>query len=274
MSANVSRWLAAGVHGVLVFGSTGEYVYLEDGERRDLLQAARDAVPQDRLLFVGCGAESTTVALRYLREAAADGADAALVVTPVYYTRGNTEAQRYHFETLADQSPIPVLLYTVSPFTAYDLPVDLILDLARHPNIVGIKDSSSDLKRVALQLTAAPAEFAIFSGSPDLAFAALSMGAAGSIMAYGNIVPEIMVSLWDAVGTGDLPRAVHLQRTVSAMGGSLGRFGIPGIKAVLNHRGFVAGEPRAPLRPLDASSTAAAVAAWARAMDQAGVVAV
>ncbi len=268
---NVHRWLETGLHGVLVFGSTGEYVYLENEERRSLLQAARAVVPQDRMLLVGCGAESTDQALRYLREAAEDGADAALVVTPVYYTRGNGEAQRYHYETLAEASPLPVLLYSVAAYTAYDLPVELILELARHPNVVGIKDSTGDLKRVALQLTADIPDFAIFSGNPDLAFPALSMGASGSIMAFGNIIPEIMVAMWRAVKGNDLARASHLQRAISAMAGVLGRYGIPGIKAVANHRGYAAGEPRAPLRPLSPEATTVAVRAWEKAMAEAGI---
>ncbi len=268
---NVCRWLETGLHGVLVFGSTGEYVYLENDERRALLQAARGAVPSDRMLLVGCGAESTDMALRYLQEAAEDGADAALVVTPVYYTRGNADAQRYHYETLAEASPIPVLLYSVAAYTAYDLPVEVILELARHPNVAGIKDSTGELKRVALQLTADIPDFAIFSGNPDLAFAALSMGAAGSIMAFGNIIPEIMVALWKAVKANDLPGAAHLQRTISAMAGTLGRYGIPGIKAVLNYRGYIAGEPRAPLQPLAPEATTITVRAWERAMEEAGV---
>ncbi|MCX7854053.1 MAG: dihydrodipicolinate synthase family protein [Caldilineales bacterium] len=115
MAENIGRWLESGLDGVLVFGSTGEYVYLTDDERRPLLAAARRAVPSDRLFLVGCGAESTATALRYLREAADEGADAALVVTPVYYTRGDTAAQRRHYTHLADHSPIPVLLYSVAP---------------------------------------------------------------------------------------------------------------------------------------------------------------
>ncbi len=267
MQNNISRWLEAGVHGFLVFGSTGEFMYLEAAERRSILQAAREAIPADHLLLAGCGAESTAQTLRNLVWAAEDGADAALVVTPVYYTRGKTDAQRRHFLTLANESPIPILLYTVPAFTAYDLPLELIAELAEHPNIIGIKDSSGDLKRVTLQLHIQETQdFALFAGNPNLAYPALIMGAAGSITAFANIVPEMMVSLWDAVQKKDLVRAAALQRAITELHGRIGPMGIPAIKALLAYRGFDAGEPRLPLAPLDDAALEIAIAAWKQAM--------
>ncbi len=267
MQANIARWLKAGVHGFLVFGSTGEFMYLDAEERRAVLQAAREAIPDTHFLLAGCGAESTRQTLRNLEWAAEDGADAALVVTPVYYTRGNADAQRRHFLTLANRSPIPILLYTVPAFTAYDLPVSLIEELAQHPNIVGIKDSSGDLKRVVLQIhIQEEGDFTLFAGSPNLAYPALIMGAAGSITAFANIVPEMLVGLWKAVREKDLVRAAALQRAITQLHGQIGPMGIPAIKAILNHRGYQAGEPRLPLAPLDEASAERAIAAWKQAM--------
>ena len=267
MQANIARWLKVGVHGFLIFGSTGEFMYLEADERRAVLQAAREAVPADHFILAGCGAESTRQTLHNLVWAAEDGANAALVVTPVYYTRGNIEAQRRHFLTLAEESPIPLLIYTVPAFTAYDLPIELIAELATHPNIIGIKDSSGDLKRVALQIGIQEREdFTLFAGSPNLAYPALSMGAAGSITAFGNIVPELMVALWNAVQARDLTRAAGLQRAITELHGAIGPLGIPAIKALLNYRGYQAGEPRSPLAPLDEAITEMAIAAWKQAM--------
>jgi len=267
MQANIVRWLHAGVHGFLIFGSTGEFVYLEADERRAVLQAARETIPADHFILAGCGAESTRQTLRNLIWAAEDGADAALVVTPVYYTRGNVKAQRRHFLTLAEESPLPILIYTVPIFTAYDLPIALIAELAAHPNIIGIKDSSGDLKRVALQIDIQEHEdFTLFAGSPNLAYPALSMGAAGSITAFGNIVPELMVALWNAVQAKDLTRAAGLQRAITELHGAIGPLGIPAIKALLNYRGYQAGQPRSPLAPLDQTTTERAIAAWKQAM--------
>ncbi len=269
MQANIRHWLEKGVHGFLIFGSTGEYVYLEDEERRQILQAARAAIPSDRFLLVGCGAESTRQTLRQLAWAAEDGADAALVVTPVYYTRGDTEAQRRHYLTLAEQSPLPILLYTVPAFTAYDLPIPLIQELAAHPNIVGIKDSSGDLKRVVMGIHTQEHEedFTLFAGNPNLAYPALIMGAAGSITAFANIIPEMMVSLWHAVQERDLMRAAALQRAITELHSKLAPLGfIPAIKTILNYRGWQGGQPRLPLAPLDEEAGQRAIAAWREAM--------
>lgn len=266
MQRNIAFWTEAGVHGVLVFGSTGEYVYLDDEERRTVLQAARQALPADRLLLVGCGAESTRAALRYLEEAAAAGADAALVVTPVYYTRGDVAAQRRHYQHLADHSPLPIMLYTVPAFTAYDLDLSLIQELAQHPRIVGMKESSGDLRRVAAELAGGGEGFALFAGSPHLIFPALALGASGSITAFANVIPELMIGVWQAVRAGDLARAAHLQTAISAFGQTLARYGIPGIKAVATVRGLVGGDVRSPLSPTPPEGVAACVAAWEKAM--------
>ncbi len=268
---NIAKWLDTGVDGLLIFGSTGEFVYVEDDERRTLLQAARAVTPPDRLLLAGCGAESTLRTLRNLEWAAEDGADAALVVTPVYYTRAKTEEQRQYFLTLAEASPIPVLIYNVPAFTAYDLSAALILELAEHPNIGGMKESSGDLSKVSTLISNRPSDFALFAGSPNLIFPALSMGAVGSITALGNVIPEIMVAIWNAVQTGDLAQAAALQMVVTQLYHDVASYGVPGYKAILTHRGFMPGDPRAPLLPLASETVQQVVQAWERAMDQAGV---
>ena len=269
MQHNIAQWLNAGVHGLLIFGSTGEFPYVEDAERRDILRAARAATPSDTLLLAGCAAESTQQTLRNLQWAAEDGADAALVVTPVYYTRGKTEAQRRHYLYLADASPIPILLYTVPAFTAYDLPLDLILELAQHPNIVGMKESSGDLRKVTSLANRRADDFALFAGSPNLIFPALALGAVGSITALANIIPEIMVAIWDAVQAGDLVRAAALQKVVTQLYDDIIGYGIPGYKAILDHRGFTPGDPRAPLSSLATEPARKATAAWEQAVARA-----
>ncbi|HEY53014.1 MAG TPA: dihydrodipicolinate synthase family protein [Caldilineae bacterium] len=267
---NINRWLTAGVHGLLIFGSTGEFPYVTDDERRAILQAARAATPSDRLLLAGCGAESTQQTLRNLQWAAEDGADAALVVTPVYYTRGKTEAQRRYFLTLAAASPIPVMIYTVPAFTAYDLPADLILELAQHPNIIGMKESTGDLRKVTSLVNQKSADFTLFAGSPNLIFPALALGAEGSITALANIIPEIMVTIWQAVQTGELTRAATLQKVVTQLYDDIIGYGIPGYKAILAQRGFMPGEPRSPLASLAPEAAPLVIRAWEQAMNRAG----
>ncbi|MCO6449348.1 MAG: dihydrodipicolinate synthase family protein [Caldilineales bacterium] len=262
MQANISRWLGTGVHGVLIFGSTGEFMYLEDDERRTLLRAAREATPAHVQFLAGCGAETTGRTIRYLHESAEDGAQAGLVVTPVYYTRGKTDAQRRYFEDVADASPIPVLIYNVPLFTDYELPVEVIADLSRHPNIIGIKDSSGNAARVAAEVRLAANNFDVFSGNPNLAFPSLSVGAIGGIYAFGNIIPEIFVAMYDAVQAADLKRAAALQSVVAALFAEIGAMGIPAIKTILKHRGFTPGIPRPPLQPLAPEVEARVISAF------------
>ncbi|NOX63474.1 MAG: dihydrodipicolinate synthase family protein [Chloroflexi bacterium] len=266
MKANIGRWLELGVHGLLVFGSTGEFPYVEDEEREPILRVAREAIPSDRLFLVGCGAESEPRARRYVQQAADVGADAALVVTPVYYTRGKSEAQREFYQALAESSPIPILLYNVPAFTAYELPVEIIVELSRHPNIVGVKDSSNNPRRVATELRLCAEDFAVFCGSPTLAFQCLALGAVGGVFAFGNIIPEILVRLYDAVRAGDMERAAGLQAAVTHLSVEIGAWGIPAIKAILAHRGFQPGRPRPPLRPLSPTQAEQAIAVWEEVM--------
>lgn len=270
MQENIARWLETGVHGFVIFGSTGEFPYLEDEERGTILAAARAAIPEDKIMLAGCGAESTERTLRYLREAAAHGVQAALVVTPVYYTRGNTEAQRRYYLDLAEASPIPILIYNVPAFTAYELPVELVLELAQHPNIAGIKDSSNYGRRAVIEVAEGPEDFAVFSGNPNYVFPALAMGAAGSITAFANIIPELMVAIYRAVQAGDMATAARLQVAVSRLHWEIGPLGSPALKAILEHRGFRPGRPRRPLLPLSPDERARAVAAWERAMQAVG----
>lgn len=266
MAHNIALWLESGVDGFLIFGSTGEFVYVEDDERQPVLAAAREAIPADKLMLVGCGGESALRTLRYLQQAAAAGADAALVVTPVYYTRNRTDSQRAFYRYLADHSPLPLLIYNVPPFTAYELPVDVVLELAQHPNIVGIKESSGNVRRLSDEMTGAPAGFAAFSGNPNAVFQALALGAVGAILAFGNIIPEHFVGIRHAVQAQDMARAASLQAAVSRLHRDISRYGIPAIKAIMAARGFEPGAPRLPLLPLDDDERRQVLAAWETCM--------
>ncbi|HET9010533.1 MAG TPA: dihydrodipicolinate synthase family protein [Gemmatimonadaceae bacterium] len=141
--ANVRAHLAAGLHGVVVAGSTGEAALLDDAERARLVELARAAVPRDRTLLVGTGAESTRAVVARTRAAAERGADGVLVVAPHYYGAAVTsDALRDHYLRVADASPVPVLLYTIPKYMHFAIPAEVVGVLARHENIVGMKDSS------------------------------------------------------------------------------------------------------------------------------------
>src|SRR5580692_2892648 len=149
LESNVDRYSRTPCAGVVVLGSTGEAIMLSDQERRDVLKSAREAAAPNKVLIAGTGTESALDTLRLTDYAAELGYDATLIRTPHFYRKQMQPANMLAFyRTVADRSPLPVLLYNVPPFTAYDLPAELVIELADHPNIVGIKESSGDVEKV------------------------------------------------------------------------------------------------------------------------------
>lgn len=147
---NTDRYSRTPVAGLVVLGSTGEAVMLSDEERRDVLRATVEAAAPEKVLIAGTGAESVLETLKLTEFAAKLQYDVALVRTPHFYRpQMKPEVLLGFYRTVADRSPLPVLLYTVPPYTAYDLPLEVIVELAEHPNIIGIKESSGNVEKVA-----------------------------------------------------------------------------------------------------------------------------
>jgi dihydrodipicolinate synthase/N-acetylneuraminate lyase len=146
---NVERYSKTPVAGIVALGSTGEAIMLSDEERRDVLKVTREACAPHKVLIAGTGAESAIETLRLTEYAAELGYDAALVRTPFFYQSRMQPANMLAFyRTVADRSPIPVMIYNVPVFTKYDIPAELVAELAEHPNVVGIKESGGDVEKV------------------------------------------------------------------------------------------------------------------------------
>lgn len=149
LEANVERYSRTPVAGLVVLGSTGESIMLSDQERRDVLKSVREAAAPQKVLVAGTGIESAVETLRLTEYAAEVGYDVALIRTPHFYRKQMQPANLLAFyRMVADRSPLPVLIYNVPPFTAYDIPAELVIELAEHPNIIGIKESSGDVEKV------------------------------------------------------------------------------------------------------------------------------
>ena len=149
IEANMARYSRSLLAGVVVLGSTGEAMALDDAETREVLRVAADAAAADKVLIAGVGRESVKATLGLAEVAAAARYDAVLVKTPTYYSNQMTAAAVIHyFRSVADRSPLPVLLYNIPKFVPYSIPVEMVGELAQHPNIIGIKDSSGDLERL------------------------------------------------------------------------------------------------------------------------------
>ena len=245
---NIRAHLTAGMHGVVVSGSTGEAALLDEAERASLVEVARYEVPNDRWLIAGTGAESTRMALRYTRIAAERGADAVLVVAPHYY--GSKTALRDHYAAVADESPVPVVLYNIPKYMHFALPPQLVAELAEHENIIGIKDSSGDLELLAGYLKAQSEHFTVLTGNGSTFKRALELGARGGILAVALFAASLSLEVYEMMSEPAQQRLLPLASRI------VGEMGVAGVKAALDRVGLAGGPVRAPLAPLGAAELA------------------
>ncbi len=255
--------------GVVALGSNGEAAQLAEAERLQWIQWLRGSLPPPLRLIAGTGAESTLATIERTRAAAGEGAEAALVIAPSYFRRQLTaEALRRHYHALADASPIPILIYNVPVHMGYDLGVDWIVQLAGHPNIAGLKDSSGDIARLpALRAQLGP-DFVLLAGAGEKMVEALEAGADGAIVALANLAPAACAGIRQAWVGNDAEGARRQQGTISPLGEALTRgYGVPGLKAGLRMLGYDHGDPRPPLPPLPAAE----IPTLRRLLDEAGL---
>lgn len=250
--ANLRAHLAAGLHGVVVAGSTGEAVLLDESERERLVETARAVVPRDRLLIVGAGAEATRTVVRRARHAASAGADAVLVVSPHYYQSAMTaDVLREHFRRVADASPVPVMLYNIPKYVGFSIPPAVVRELAEHANIVGLKDSSGDRELLSAYVSAQREDFSVLTGSGSAYQSALAAGARGGILAMALFAPELSLALFAAMARGDTAAATAAQARLTPLAATIvGTMGVAGVKAALDAIGLHGGPVRPPLPPL------------------------
>src|SRR3990172_8638544 len=153
LEANVERYSKTAAAGLVVLGSTGEAILLSGEEQRDVLRAAREAAAPEKVLIAGTGSESASETLRLTEYAAALGYDVAMVRTPHYYkSQMKPENMLAFYRTVADQSPLPVIIYNFPPSTGYAPPAEVVIQLAEHPNFIGIKESGGDIAKVKLMV--------------------------------------------------------------------------------------------------------------------------
>ncbi len=250
--ANLAAHLASGVTGIVVAGSTGEAALLDEVERHRLVEWARPAV-DGSWLIVGTGAESTRLCVRRCHEAGARGADAVLVVAPHYYAQAMSDAAlRAHYLQVADESPIPVILYNIPKYMHFALSAPLVAELARHENVIGIKDSSGDLAILDGYLASGGDSFAVLTGHAGTFGRALELGARGGILAAALFAPALVRQLAAAWVAGDAAAVAAAQALLAPLGSDIvGAMGVAGVKTALDAVGLVGGAPRLPLLPLD-----------------------
>lgn len=251
--ANLRNWSSHPIRGIVIAGTTGEAVLLDEDERLALVQAGKDALPTEILLTVGTGLESTRATVRLTRAVAAAGAQAVLVQPPAYYKGAMTpEALREHYLAVANASPVPVIVYQAPlRMNTLDFPTGLVAELSNHENIVGIKDSRGKLDLMGELVQQCKAGFQVLAGSGALLYPALEVGAVGGIVAVANMAPGPSGELYQAYSAGRSSEAGRLQQQIGPVHNDIvGGIGVPGVKVALDLLGYAGGDPRPPIRPL------------------------
>ena len=251
--ANLRRWFGSPIRGILIGGSTGESVFLDEEERSKLIEEARAVIPDEALVIAGTGSEATRHTIQLTRQAATVGADAVLVSPPAYFKGAMTqETLTRHYRAVADASPVPVLIYQVPlRLSTIEFSTDLVATLSDHPNIIGIKDSRGEIDLLVELVEQSVDGFQVLTGNGSVLYPALGIGAVGGIVAVGLMAADQAANISVAFQAGRLEEAERLQEQIAPVNQSIvGGMGVPGIKAALDLLGFSGGFPRPPLAPV------------------------
>lgn len=241
------RQAEAGVSAVVICGTTGESATLTDEEKLAMFRFARACAPEDMCIIAGTGSNSTAHAIALSQQAQEAGATALLVVSP-YYNKATPQGLYRHYAAIAESVHIPVILYNVPSRTGVDIPVEVYKKLSAIANIAGVKEASTDIRKIARIRALCPSEFAVWCGNDDLVVPALSLGAKGLISVVSNIEPEMTNAMVNAALDGDFDTAAALQLSllplISALFAEVNP--IP-VKAAMALIGYDCGSCRMPL---------------------------
>lgn len=269
LTRHVTWLLEFPLAGILALGSNGEAMHLNDVERVAVIRTVREAIgtnqgPARRVLLAGTADFATRGTIARCRAAAEAGADAAVVLPPFAFpTQMSPAALRTHFLAVADASPLPLLIYNMPANAAnLDLSAELIIELARHPNIIGVKDSSGQVAKMARIAAETPPGFAVLAGSGSFLVPALSVGGTGAIAAVANVIPDLTCGVYDlwqrrfsaatvAAAQAHEVAAQRLQAQIIPLNQFVtATYGVAGLKAALREVRGYGGVPRPPLLPL------------------------
>lgn len=208
---HVGHLVKAGVHGLVPMASMGEFTSMDREERRVVAEAVIEEASGRAKVVVGAGAPSTGEAVDLALDAEGAGADGVMVVTP-FYIRPDASGLRRHYRAIRKAVEIPVMAYNLPSFTGVDLPVELVLELARDGIVHGLKDSSGDLTKAIEIVTAKPEEFAFLTGQDPLLASVLLLGGQGGVVGSTNAFPHLAVQLYRLVEQGKVSEAMEIQR--------------------------------------------------------------
>jgi 4-hydroxy-2-oxoglutarate aldolase len=250
LAFNVERYAASGLLGYLALGSNGENRSLTEEEKLAVLGLIVARKRTDQVVMAGAAYDAQRDTARFLRQAADLGADFGLVLSPGYFRKQMTEEVLFrYFATLADTSPLPLLLYNAPGFCGVTLTPALVGRLAAHPNIVGMKDSATS--GIENFLPFESTRFHVLAGSANFLFAAMMGGSVGGTVSLANSFPDLATDLFRLGQERDEHEGPRLQERVTRINQAIsGPYGPSGVKAAMTLAGYKGGIPRRPLLPL------------------------
>ena len=246
----LKRQMEAGIRAVVICGTTGESPTLSDSEKLEMFRRAKQYVSEDCLIIAGTGSNCTEHAVALSKAAETVGADALLVVSP-YYNKATGEGLLAHYSAIAGAVHIPVIAYNVPSRTGVDIPVEVCRCLAMIPNMAGIKEASTDVRKVTKIRAECPRDFAVWSGNDDLAAAVIALGGQGVISVLSNVAPVETQALAQAALDGDFDTAADLQtRLLPLIEVLFSEVNPIPVKAAMKLIGYDCGDCRLPLTPM------------------------
>jgi len=246
--------IEAGVHGVFPLGSTGEGYGIDFDQKRKVIETVLEATDKRVPVYAGTGAITTKESVQLTEMATELGVDALSVITP-YFISPNQEELYEHYKTIATSTDLPIILYNNPGRTGVSLGVDLIVRLSQVDNIVGIKDSSGDMSQAAEIIRRTQGNFAVLAGRDTLIYGFLAYGAHGSVAATANIVPELVVSIYELYQKGEFQAALEAQFKLAPLRNAFSLGSFPAImKEALKLRGIDMGNTLRPIKPLSSEA--------------------
>jgi 4-hydroxy-tetrahydrodipicolinate synthase len=242
----VNHCIEFGVHGVVPCGTTGEFVNMTVEEKQFAIKTVVDEVNGRVKVVAGTGASGTDQAVEMTKYAKDMGADAVLIVTP-FYLKPADRGIYEHYDTIASQVEIPIILYNIPQCTGLPLPWQMVEDLAQIPNIVGVKDSSGQLSFILAVLEKVRDKINVLCGHDEVVVAGLAAGCSGAILASANVIPDIWIQIYNHVKNGELRQAQELQYKVQKIARIIAGSGAVGTKEALNMMKIKVGPVRKPL---------------------------
>jgi len=251
LTRNVRKYERRDLSGYVLFGSNGESVFLTRDEKLEIILSVREQTKKS--LIVGTGSDSIKDTIQLTNEAADKGADFALIISPSFFkTEMKHHAFLNYYNKVAGSVMIPVIIYNVPKFTNVNVEVETIIELSKHPNIIGLKESTEIVPRISEIAANVHPGFKLIVGTASVLYAGLISGASGGILALANLLPDECLKVYQSVKEEKLDEALDLQnRLIPVNKAVTNKFGVAGLKAAMDILGYDGGNPRLPLEPLN-----------------------